>query len=131
MEVSFSDIGKLIHIYEKRFDYVASRSTRDVFKEAQRPRSVGGNMPVESGRLRESLTVEGRAGRMKGATSYVAIAAAMRAGDVVTGGWSTGYERLAEYGGNGRPGNQFRDIAAGKWRSIVQANAAEAVSSIW
>ncbi len=125
MTKSFANqIDAIFDKYDRQLERIAKTATREVFEEAQKPRSRGGRMPVESGKLRESLTVKGRAGRFTGATSYRAVAAMMQPGDVVVGGWSTGYERLAEY----RAG--FREAAATSWPQIVARSIARAKATV-
>lgn len=72
-----------------------------VFEEAQRPATEGGNMPVDSGDLRESLTFDGVG---SGAESYKAAAAQMQPGDVLTGEWQVMYSAMQEHGFQHRNG---------------------------
>ncbi|SFP35307.1 hypothetical protein [Tranquillimonas alkanivorans] len=123
----FGDLRAWTRKVGQRATHVVQRSTHDVFEDAQTPQDKGGRMPVKTGRLRNSLSVRLGGGlKLKGATSYQAVAAAMQPGDVVAGGWWTGYERAAEYGDSLRPPAMFRETAAGRWLGIVARNTAEA-----
>lgn len=73
--------------YELRMDSVVRDSASEVFAAAQKPRHEGGHMPVQTGRLRNSLvaSVNGK-GMLSGATSAETLARGMEAGDILEAG---------------------------------------------
>lgn len=106
-------------------DLVLKQSTQDVFEIAQTPKSKGGNMPVDTGTLRGSLTSSVNGGpQSEGADSYTLVIADMEMGDVMLGFWSVAYAHHQEFGTKNFPGNFFMRGAAGQWQSIVSKNAA-------
>lgn len=104
----------------ERTEAVVKASAQGVIDEAQRPVAKGGNMPVDTGFLRNSLrsSVSGQAVGA-GAESYVLAAASMSAGDVARFEWSAEYAAPVEYGARGRAGRFFVRNAAAQWQRIV------------
>lgn len=96
----------------------ARGSVEDVFEEAQKPREQGGRMPVVSGKLRNSLEIDG----VKGAESYRAAAQSLELGDTVRGEWTAPHATLAEFGSERQQGNHFVGVAAARWPEIVEEN---------
>ena len=105
---------------------VFKQSAQDVFEIAQTPVAKGGNMPVDTGFLRNSLTSSLNGAAMgAGADSYVLAVASAELGDAIFGGWTAEYARHVEYGARGRAGRFFMRGAAQQWAAIVAANAAK------
>lgn len=105
-------------------DLVFKQSSQDVFEIAQTPVAQGGNMPVDTGFLRNSL-VSGLNGTtaMTGADGYVMTIAGAELGDTIQGYWTADYARHVEYGANGRAPRFFARNAAAQWQAIVDKNA--------
>lgn len=114
---------------------IAQQSIQDVVNDMQTPRAKGGNMPVDTGFLRNSL-VSGEAGSMAqgptrpdeggsdaGAGVIMAIAN-MSLGDYLRFSYMANYAVYQELGANGRSGNYFMATSAKKFQSHVSRNAA-------
>lgn len=110
----------------RNVELVMKQSTQDVFEVAQKPVAKGGNMPVDTGFLRNSF-VAGLNGStsLTGPDSYVLAVRGMRLGDVMFGGWTADYAPPVEYGARGRAGRYYMRSAAQQWQAIVAQNAAK------
>ena len=109
---------------KRRMELVVKQSAQDVGDLAQRPVAQGGNMPVDTGFLRNSL-IAGLNGStsLKGPDSYVLAIAGAELGDSIFFGWTANYARFVEYGTQGRAGRFFALNAAQQWQAIVARNA--------
>lgn len=114
---------------------VVKQSAQDVLEEASRPVAQGGNLPVDLGFLRNSLSVAlnaeptGPSAKPDGYSNTGAPAvelaiAGFEMGDTISARWTAEYAPHVEYGARGRPGRAFVRQAAQKWASFVAANAA-------
>ena len=102
---------------------VAKQSIQDTVRIAQTTGAQGGNMPVDTGFLRNSLVTELRGARVgTGADSYILGIAGLRLGDAFQVGWSAEYAIARHYLVNSN-GGLFRDLAAQQWQRIVASNA--------
>lgn len=112
---------------KRKMELVVKQSAQDVGDLAQRPVAKGGNMPVDTGFLRNSL-VAGLNGTtsLSGPDAYVLAIAGMELGDSVLFGWTANYARYVEYGTQGRAGRFFMLNAAQQWQAIVARNAEKA-----
>ncbi|SNR59128.1 hypothetical protein EYF88_13795 [Paracoccus sediminis] len=118
------DLKRLAQEAKANMLTIARASVEDVFEQVQTPRDEGGRMPVESGDLRNSLTMKGGG---KGAESYKDVVRTMQLGDVVEGHWDIPYAMVAEFGGKNpdgteRPGNFMVTGAAFDWEQTVERN---------
>lgn len=121
--MSFSkDVRAATDKLKRQMRDAARGSVEDVFEEAQRSREQGGRMPVVSGKLRNSLEVDG----VKGAESYRAAAQSLELGDTVRGEWTAPHATLAEFGSERQQGNHFVGVAAARWPEIVADNVKKA-----
>lgn len=110
-----------------RLEAVAKESLADVVQEMQTPRDRGGRLPVDTGRLRESLASgKGNALGQPAADSYVSVISTMQLGDVVRFGYTAPYAYAQEVGTATTSGNHFMGAAAARWPAIVAANAKRA-----
>jgi len=109
---------------KRNMTLVVRQSAQDVFEIAQTPVAKGGNMPVDTGFLRNSL-IAGLNGStsLTGPNAYVMAIAKMDAGDTMIGGWTAEYAAAQEYGAQGRAGRFFMRGAAQQWQAIVAKNA--------
>lgn len=109
---------------QRNTELVIKASAQEVFAIAQTPKSKGGNLPVKTGFLRNSL-VAGLNGStsLSGPDSYVLAVADMEMGDVIFAGWTAEYALPQEYGTSKFPGNFFMRGAAQQWQAIVDRNA--------
>ena len=118
---------------EERLEAVFKASAQELFSIAQTTRYEGGNLPIDTGFLRNSF-VAGLNGStsLSGPDSYVIAIASAEIGDSVIGGWTAEYARRMEYGfvgqdSLGRTYNQrgfgFVRGAAMQWQEIVNRNA--------
>lgn len=98
-----------------------------------------GNMPVATGFLRASLTVDLGLGvpamtyKPDGIATFTydetAVNLTVNGATIdtpVTAAWTANYARPVNYGARGRPGRKFRDLAAQRWPSIVAEVSREA-----
>ena len=110
-----------------KMELVFKESAQDVFDAAQQPKAKGGNMPVDTGFLRNSMqsSLNGQGGA-SGPESYVMAIAGANLGDTVFGGWTAKYARHVEYGTSKMAGSFFALKAAQQWQAIVSKNAAKA-----
>lgn len=113
-----------------KLELVVKQSAQDVGEIAQTPVAKGGNMPVDTGFLRNSL-VAGLNGTTSliGPDSYVLAIAGAEIGDSIFFGWTANYARPVEYGAQGRAGRFFMLNAAQQWQRIVSQNAEKARNS--
>lgn len=117
---------------ERKMTAVLKQSAQDVIADAQTPVSKGGNMPVDTSFLRNSLATElNGTGLGEGSDSYTLAIAQLKPGDYLRMGWTAEYARRINYGFDGedslgrvydQEGYMFRDKAAAKWQQIVDAN---------
>ncbi len=98
-----------------------------MFSIAQKPVAAGGNMPIDTGFLRESLQtgLNGSHG-LTGPESYVFTIAGSEIGDTILGGWTVEYARHVHYGTRGSNGRMWVSLAAQHWQQIVADNAKRA-----
>jgi hypothetical protein len=104
---------------------VARQSIDDVVRIAQTPVAKGGNMPVDTGFLRNSLVTELRGAKVgEGADSYTLGLSALKLGDPFNVAWTADYAIPRHYMvGVGQGGGLWRDNAAQQWGRIVEQNA--------
>ena len=112
---------------KRKMELVVKQSAQDVGEIAQRPVAKGGNMPIDTGFLRNSL-VAGLNGTtsLSGPDAYVLAIAGAELGDTIFFGWTASYARFVEYGTQGRAGRFFMLNAAQQWPQIVARNAEKA-----
>lgn len=118
---------------QQRLEAVMRQSVLDLLEEANTPVAKGGNMPVDTGTLRASLSVTINdpsdrvlfQGDSKPAEDIAVSIAAFEAGDTLYGTWTANYAAFVEYGTEGRAPRYFLTQAAGSWQSIVDRNATE------
>ena len=104
---------------------VARQSIQDVVRQAQTPVAQGGDLPVDTGYLRNSLitTVRGVEGG-GGANSYVLGLSRLELGDPFQVAWTADYAIPRHYMvGVGQGGGLWRDKAAQRWSGYVERNA--------
>lgn len=104
---------------------VARQSIQDVVRDAQTTVAQGGNLPVDTGFLRNSLVTELRGATVgEGANSYVLGLSSLKLGDPFSVAWTASYAVPRHYAvGVGQGGGLWRDAAAQKWSRFVAANA--------
>lgn len=105
---------------------VLRNSVQDVLETAQRPKALGGRMPVDTGFLRNSLAsgLNGTFGPPD-SSSYVLTVAGMDLGDVARFAWTAAYAIHQELGTSKFPGNHFVGAAAAQWQRFVDINVAK------
>lgn len=110
-----------------KLELVVKQSAQDMFSDAQNPKALGGNLPVDTGFLRNSFVsaLNGQ-GSVTGPDAYALTIAGMELGDSVFGGWTAEYARHVEYGTSKMAGSFFALRAAQNWPAIVARNAQKA-----
>lgn len=104
---------------------VAKQSLQDTIHIAQTPVAQGGEMPVSTGFLRNSLiTTVGGQSSAENADSYILGLANLELGTPFNVAWVAEYAIARHYAvGVGQGGGLWRDKAAQKWPQIVAENA--------
>lgn len=104
---------------------VARQSIQDTVRDAQRTVADGGNMPVDTGFLRNSLVTEVRGQQVaEGGDSYVLGLSSLQLGDPFQVAWTAEYSVARHYlVGVGQGGGLWRDKAAQNWSRYVADNA--------
>lgn len=141
MTTSFAaSVDAWVQATKERAEVVFKESAQRVVSEMQTPVGAGGNMPVDTGYLRASLTAstssmptlregaapsEGQKYTYDGGQIALVIAGA-DLGQTVYVGYVANYARHQEYGSNGRAGRGFVRLAAARWGQIVAEVTAEA-----
>lgn len=143
-----ADFVESIKIFRRKgirnMKLVAGGAVQDVMEGTQTPQTsakftggafVVGKIPVLWGFLRESLvSSKNGGGSVKGATSYLAVTAALQIGDVVTFEWQEPYALRIEKGfrGTDRLGRTFNQAGrfylatnVAKFRQFLEQRAAQ------
>ena len=133
-----AQVDDFIDKVERRRTAVFRTATQEVIKDMQTPVAKGGNMPVDTGYLRNSLVsslnggapverigTDAEGGRPDG---YLLVLGRMKWGDEAIFGYQANYARAQEYGFRGRAGRLFVQSAARKWKSKVRQAANRARS---
>lgn len=104
---------------------VARQSIQDTVRAAQRTVADGGDMPVDTGFLRNSLVTEVKGSRVgSGGDSYILGISRLQLGDPFQVAWTAEYAIPRHYMvGVGQGGGLWRDKAAQRWSTFVAANA--------
>ena len=105
---------------------VLQQSLQDTLNDAQRTVAQGGNMPVDTGTLRNSLISELDGAEVaRGPDSYTLAIARIKIGHEARFGWTARYALARHYKppSFGQGGGHWRDIAARKWPETVRRNA--------
>jgi len=103
---------------------VAKQSIQDTIRDAQVTVAQGGDMPVDTGFLRNSLVTELNGSQVgEGANSYTLGLSSLELGDVFSVAWTAEYAIARHYMvGVGQGGGLWRDKAAQKWQITVAKN---------
>ena len=122
-----AQIGDWADRTEDKMLRVAQASIQDVMTIAQTTVAQGGNMPVDTGFLRNSLvsSLDG-AEVAQGEDSYTLAIAGMQLGQPMQFAWTAeDYAIPRHYAvGVGQGGGLWRDLAAAQWQDLVTKNAA-------
>lgn len=119
-----ADVEAFAKLTKDKMLRVAKQSIQDVMLDAQTPVAKGGNMPVVTSTLRNSIvsSIEGGT-KNKGDDAITFTIAQMDLGDVLSFAWTAGYAVPRHYMvGVGQGGGLWRDIAAAKWQETVRKN---------
>ena len=121
-----ADVSKFADKTADQMLKVARQSIQDTVRIAQRTVADGGDMPVDTGYLRNNLVTELRGAEVgKGADSYVLGVSSLQLGDPFQVAWKAEYAIPRHYMvGVGQGGGLWRDKAAQQWSRLVAQNAA-------
>jgi hypothetical protein len=121
-----ADVSKFADKTADQMLKVARQSIQDTVRIAQRTVADGGDMPVDTGFLRNSLVTELRGAQVaEGGDSYVLGLSALQLGDPFQVAWTAEYAIPRHYMvGVGQGGGLWRDKAAQQWSRLVAQNAA-------
>lgn len=100
---------------------VALEAAQATLTDAQLPVAQGGNMPVLTGNLRNSLAVGINTEPTERTPDFTARLAGFELGDTISARWTADYAAYVEYGTRGRPGRAFVRQAAQRWGQHVKA----------
>lgn len=120
-----ADVSKFADKTKGQMLRVARQSIQDTVRSAQVTVAQGGDMPVDTGFLRNSLVTEVRGSQVgEGADSYVLGLSALQLGDAFQVAWTAEYAIPRHYMvGVGQGGGLWRDKAAQRWSGFVERNA--------
>lgn len=120
-----ADVARFGRLTVEKMIRVARQSSDDVVREAQTPVAKGGDLPVDTGALRNSLVTEINGVQVAaGGDSFTLGIAQLELGDVLSVAWTADYAIPRHYMvGVGQGGGLWRDKAAAKWSGIVDKNA--------
>ena len=121
-----ADVSKFADKTADQMLKVARQSIQDTVRIAQRTVADGGDMPVDTGFLRNSLVTELRGAQVaEGGDSYVLGLSSLQLGDPFQVAWTAEYAIPRHYMvGVGQGGGLWRDKAAQQWSRLVAQNAA-------
>jgi hypothetical protein len=105
---------------------IAATAIQDVMADAQTPVAQGGNMPVLTSNLRNTLASSVNGAELAvGPDSYGLAVANMQLGDTLRFAWTAEYAAIRHYKPEdfGQGGGMWRDKAAQRWQQYVD-NAA-------
>ena len=111
---------------KERLRKIAATAIQDQLSRMQTPVAQGGNMPVDTSTLRNSLVSELNGAAVgKGPESYVLAIAGMELGDTVRASWTTEYAAIRHYKPEdfGQGGGMWRDKSMKLWQAGVDAAA--------
>jgi hypothetical protein len=129
-----TDLDGFTERAEKQLRKIALASALDLINDAQNPvAKQGGSMPVDTGNLRNSITMELNGGAVakgngkepSGNDAILLTIGKFQVGDVIAINWTAPYARARHYKPEnfGQGGGYWRDKAAAKWQTIVDKNA--------
>jgi len=120
-----ADVSRFSRLTKEKMLRVARQSLQDVVRIAQRTVADGGDMPVDTGFLRNSLVTEVGGSRVgEGGDSYILGISALELGEPFIVAWAAEYAVKRHYSvGVGQGGGLWRDRAAQQWSRIVEQNA--------
>jgi len=120
MKFPLADMDKWIRRSQVRIDAVVKQSAQDLVNTAQTPRAKGGNMPVDTGFLRNSgmASLTGMPSGTGSTESQVTLTIyRAKPGDTIYFGWTANYAKYMERR------YAFMRLAAQQWQDIVNRNA--------
>lgn len=135
-----ADVDAWVRKSKKRMLIVIQQSAQDVIALAQKPIGAGGNMPVDTGFLRASLTTtlnspasgykakarfepNAYSAEVSGAEAqYTLTINRMKLGDTIYAVYLANYAWFQEYGTKFMAGKGFVRLAAQQWPRIVANN---------
>lgn len=119
-----ADVSAFVDKTKEQMLRVAKQSIQDTITIAQTPVAKGGDMPVDTGFLRNSLVTKAGAGAIEGPNSFVLGLSIFELGDPFAVEWSADYAISRHYMvGTASGGGLWRDKAAQRWSAIVEKNA--------
>ena len=110
---------------KERTEAVTKKSIERTVEFMQRPVARGGNMPVLTGYLRNSLLGSTssmpamRENATSEAESIVLALVGLKMGETFYAGYTASYSAHVEYGARGRPARRFVGLAAERWQTTV------------
>lgn len=127
MAKSFAaDVSRWADLTQDKIKRVMQASIQDVMTTAQTTVAQGGNLPVDTSFLRNSLvsSLDG-ANVAEGGDSFTLTIAQMQPGQTSRFAWTAAYAVARHYKGPdfGQGGGMWRDLAAQQWQQIVERNA--------
>lgn len=122
-----ADIAEFQRLTLDKMRRVARQSIQDTINLAQTPVAQGGDMPVDTGALRNSLVSRIVGGSSsQGADSHLVTIAQLEIGNVINFTWTADYAVPRHYMvGVGQGGGLWRDKAVQRWQAIVRENVSK------
>jgi hypothetical protein len=137
MKTFTAQVDEWVRASEARMLAVVKESVQRTVDRMQKPTAKGGNMPVDTGFLRNSLQAginmpkpgptenPGRPVAYSDSDIMLALEG-VEFGDVLWLTYSANYARHVEYGAGGRAGRGFVRLATQRWQQTVSQVAIEA-----
>lgn len=127
----------------ERRDAVYRGSAQRIVEIMQTPRAAGGNLRIDTGFLRASLTAttgsnlpparakpEGVAAFPYDAVPINLVIAGAEISEPITVVYTANYARPREYGARGQPADRWVALAAQRWPQVVEQQCAKARASV-
>jgi len=130
MTASFqAQVNRWVAQTTARKTMVFQESCQRLVREMQRDVGSGGNMPVDTGTLRNSLlgstsAVPAMRDQPSAEADQVVLTIAqLKLGDTLYAGYTANYARIRHYMTTDKPGGMWRDLAVQRWQTIVDGAA--------
>lgn len=136
VKTTWAKMDDWVKVQLKRIDHMATMVPARIIEEQQRSKRNGGNMPVKTGALQDSLVVIADGKTFIGKDAYLGLIGLMGVKSIQWG-WTVQYDMRMNYGFTGfdsldryynQPGNHFIEYGMLQKAKIVEEEAAYARS---
>lgn len=126
---SFKNMDKWAEKMKRRLNYVKIMVPARVIEAQQWPVAAGGNMPVRTGNLRDSLVIDAGGVLLIGGDAYLELLALGEVAGKIRWGWTVQYADRINYGFTGvdslgryynQPGRHFIEYGQMQYKKIFR-----------